>query len=301
MKKRFLLFCIVYFITMICYGQFIPTVGITNTFNMTSGQSTTFHDPNGPGGAPCTTGTTASGSYDNCGCFTTTTICAAPGEFFTITFTEFSMWNTTSGWDWMVIYDGPNTASPVIYDNSAGGPDNPEGDCGLGGGTKYFCSTGQCMTFRFWATSVVNRAGWDANVSSVPTQCGILPIELETFIGTHKDGVNVINWVTATETNNSHFLLYRSRGGEHWEEIARIEGGGTTNTPSFYEFIDNTYLDGTNYYRLAQVDFDSNSEVFNVISITTKTTKSTPNVKAYNLAGQEVPLDYRGYKILIYK
>jgi hypothetical protein len=270
---------------------------------MTSGQSTTFHDPNGPGGAPCTTGTIASGSYDNCGCFTTTTICAAPGEFFTITFTEFSMWNTTSGWDWMIIYDGPNTASPVIYDNSAGGPDNPEGDCGLGGGTKYFCSTGQCMTFQFWATSVVNRAGWDANVSSVPTSCGVLPVELEFFVGTNKDGVNVISWVTATELNNDYFIVERSRGGQYWEEIGIVQGNGTVNTPSAYQFNDNSYIDGTNYYRLIQRDFNGDESASDIISIDTHILLPEEPTVIYTIDGRVISKQQAEYfvGILFYR
>lgn len=271
-------------------GQLIPTVGVNNNFNLTSGQTTTFHDPNGTGGAPCTTGTTASGSYDNCACFTTTTICAAVGEFITTDFTEFSMWNTTSGWDWMKIYDGPTTASIVIFDNSSTGPDNPIGDCGLAGGVLPFCSTGQCLTFEFYATSVVNRGGWDANVSSVALQCTPLPVELERFRGEDKGEYNLLSWITVSEINNDYFQVQRSRGGQFWEDIGKIQGNGTISTPAMYEFKDDSYISGTNYYRLVQYDYNGASDTSNIVVINTiPQEEGVPTI--YTVDGRKISKD----------
>lgn len=46
------------------------------------------------------------------------------------------------------------------------------------------------------------------------------------------------------------------------EVIDFIQGHGTTQESQDYAFIDETPLDGTNYYRLKQVDFDCDCDLF---------------------------------------
>jgi len=126
-----------------------------------------------------------------------------------------------------------------------------------------------------------------------------LPVELEIFEGYNKGKINYINWVTATEINNDYFTLERSRDAKVWKEVANISGNGNSNTPIAYEFKDDSYNNGTNYYRLTQPDFDGKFETFEVISIT------TPNVKyldyrIINLLGQEIQDDINKHRIIIW-
>jgi hypothetical protein len=283
-------------------GTIVPTACATATYNLSSLQTQNFHDDGGAGGDPCAD-QTGGGNYSNANCFTTTTICAAPGEYLIVDFSEFAMWNTTSGWDWMRIYDGPNTAAPVLYDNSSTGPDNPFGDCGIGTAAMDFCATGQCLTFEFWATSVVNRAGWDATVSSVPAPCTPLPVELYSFDVELKDQrPNRLYWSTRSEHNNDFFTLERSVDGEYWELIATIQGAGTSLTPLDYEYYDADFAFGTNYYRLTQTDFDGKSETFDVISIDNSTPAGSGEIiKIVNLMGQEVDDYYMGARFIVYQ
>ena len=95
----------------------------------------------------------------------------------------------------------------------------------------------------------------------------VLPIELEIFNGYNKNNINNIYWVTATEINNDYFTLERSIDGNVWEVIATIQGGGNTHTPSMYEFKDDSYVSGINYYRLTQTDFNGAYETFETIAI----------------------------------
>lgn len=252
-------------ICSVAFSQITPPVNATTSYTLTSGQTTNFYDPNGPGGSPCATGTTASGSYDNCGCFTTVTINAAAGEFLDISFNEFSMWNTTSGWDWMSIHDGSTIASPVLFDNSSGGPDNPIGDCGIGTNILDFCSIGNSLTFRFYATSVVNRAGWDATVKSISSSCNsTLPIELINFECHDDKESNVITWSTASEINNDYFTLERSEDGIHWHILDVIDGAGNSSQQLNYKSIDSAPYISYTYYRLTQTDFDGKFEYSDV-------------------------------------
>ncbi|MGB0430128.1 MAG: T9SS type A sorting domain-containing protein, partial [Bacteroidia bacterium] len=83
----------------------------------------------------------------------------------------------------------------------------------------------------------------------------------------------VLNWQTATETNNSHFNVERSFDGVAFETIGRVEGMGTTLNPKEYELLDESLESKaqslksmglwtpnlghqTIYYRLKQIDFD---------------------------------------------
>lgn len=244
----------------------VPTACSNITHNMTTSSTLTFYDDGGPGGDPCDDAAVSTGNYCNCDCFTTVTICAAPGEYIVADFREFAMWNTTNGWDWMKIYDGANTGGTLMYDNSATGPENPMGDCGIEDNVLFFCSTGQCMTFEFWATSVVNRAGWDALISSTPDQCVPLPVELVEFKGVCMNGQAELSWVTATETNNDYFVLQRSKDGKEFEPIDRIEGAGTTSSPTEYAIVDQNPI-GEAYYRLVQFDYDGESERSELIRV----------------------------------
>lgn len=150
-------------------GDIIPTACSTATYTLSSNSTINFYDDGGPGGS-CNADN-APGNFANSGCETVTTICAAPGEILTVDFSVLSLNNTGSGWDWLVIYDGPDFNSPILFDNRTGGPDNPNGSsCNYDGSLVDMCASNGCLTFRFYASSVVSREGWEAEVtSSIPT------------------------------------------------------------------------------------------------------------------------------------
>ncbi len=95
-----------------------------------------------------------------------------------------------------------------------------------------------------------------------------LPVELITFnANCYKDYVS-INWTSASEINNDYYLIERSEDGKNWESIARVEGAGNSNTEIDYEVIDKNPLNGNNYYRLTQFDFDGKFETFKTVITT---------------------------------
>ncbi|MEQ9443743.1 MAG: hypothetical protein RIG62_32185 [Cyclobacteriaceae bacterium] len=94
-----------------------------------------------------------------------------------------------------------------------------------------------------------------------------LPIELLDFQATPTvKGVNV-NWVTASETNNSHFVLERSLDGLIYSTVARVEGKGNSVTQQYYENLDTHAPYGLIYYRLQQVDFDGEMKFFRTVAV----------------------------------
>jgi hypothetical protein len=83
-----------------------------------------------------------------------------------------------------------------------------------------------------------------------------LPVELISFEGEKMDGQNHLFWSTASEMNNDYFTLERSSDGIHFAELERKDGAGTTSQMHSYESFDLYPLEGTNYYRLKQTDFN---------------------------------------------
>lgn len=243
-----------------------PTACSNTTFTLTPSSSAHFYDDGGPGGNCSTDG--AVGNFANAGCLTTTTICAAPGQYLIANFLVFSMFNTNSGFDWMVIYEGSNTSGTILFDNRSGSTNNPVGtDCTYDGTSLNFCSIGQCLTFQFNGTSVVNREGWDALVSSVPGFCTPLPIELLSFTGEAIEETNVLNWTTTSEINNDYFIVEASVDAENFKSIGIVAGAGNSNEVLNYQFIDNNPIAKTMYYRLKQVDFDGKWENSEIVAI----------------------------------
>ncbi len=84
-----------------------------------------------------------------------------------------------------------------------------------------------------------------------------VPVELTFFKATNSDGRVVLEWMTATESNNYGFEIQRkTQLNDTWEKIASIKGQGTSTTPNKYLYTDDELSIGTYYYRLKQVDFD---------------------------------------------
>ncbi len=83
-----------------------------------------------------------------------------------------------------------------------------------------------------------------------------LPVELIYFEVEGVDCVGHLSWATATEKNNSHFIVEKSNDGKHFDKIGRVEGHGNSAEKIEYEFVDRSLNSETSYYRLKQVDFD---------------------------------------------
>ncbi len=96
-----------------------------------------------------------------------------------------------------------------------------------------------------------------------------VPIELSSFVGALVEDRVVINWVTASQTNNAGFRVLRSTDGETYEVVsALIAGAGTTDQLMDYIFED-TSLPSAEivYYVLEQIDLDGTINRSNPIEV----------------------------------
>ncbi|MEM9324599.1 MAG: T9SS type A sorting domain-containing protein [Bacteroidota bacterium] len=108
----------------------------------------------------------------------------------------------------------------------------------------------------FIVTAVDFQDGDRFTLGTVDVTSTTLPIELSAFSAQVVEGLVALDWTTATETNNSHFDVERSRAGTHWEVFQQVAGAGTSVSPVDYHTKDQAPYSPVSYYRLKQVDFD---------------------------------------------
>ncbi len=115
-------------------------------------------------------------------------------------------------------------------------------------------SVDSLFTYRVYAYNAFGISNYSNLVEvAVP-----LPVEFVLFT-TQISGNNIIvQWTTATETNNKGFEIERKINGQ-WESVAFKEGQGTTTKKTDYSYrdkFDYKSIKGKIYYRLKQLDFN---------------------------------------------
>ncbi len=94
-----------------------------------------------------------------------------------------------------------------------------------------------------------------------------LPVQLLSFSGNCKGKNLSLKWTTASEINNDHFTINRSKDGVNYEPISTVLGHGNSTVNITYEFTDEKPLSQLGYYKLMQTDYDGHYEEFNPIIV----------------------------------
>ena len=128
-----------------------------------------------------------------------------------------------------------------------------------------------------------------------------LPVNLLSFDAIKKYKAVELKWSTSSEQNNKGFDVERSFDANTFEPIGFVNGNGTTNQISNYGYTDVNYHTVSIqdppiiYYRLKQLDFNSNFDYSKVVAVFNKlNTKNSVNVEA-------IPNPYKtGFDLTIY-
>jgi hypothetical protein len=107
-----------------------------------------------------------------------------------------------------------------------------------------------------------------------------LPVSLIYFKAVPAGGTVNLTWATATEINNDHFEVERSKDGKTFEKIGVVNGAGNSKVRKEYSYTDRDMQKGVVYYRLRQVDMNGEFEIFpvQVVKMNTAAIKSVaPN------------------------
>jgi hypothetical protein len=96
-----------------------------------------------------------------------------------------------------------------------------------------------------------------------------VPVNLTLFEAKAVENSAILRWQTASETDNDYFIIERSADGRLFESIGKVEGNGTTNRTSSYQYLDKDIANSGNvfYYRLQQVDKDGTVDYSSVVSV----------------------------------
>ena len=98
----------------------------------------------------------------------------------------------------------------------------------------------------------------------------IVPVEMLTFTASVRNSQAQLLWSTASELNNRGFEIERSvNDASNFTTVGFVDGKGNSTEISYYSFIDNPQVSGTNqvYYRLKQIDFDGTSTYSNIVNV----------------------------------
>lgn len=89
------------------------------------------------------------------------------------------------------------------------------------------------------------------------TQGLVLPVEFIAFHASQQKTSVILDWATATETDNRGFSVERSMDGRSFTSIGWVAGAGEAQQEVKYTFEDSQVSAGQEYYyRLRQEDFD---------------------------------------------
>lgn len=226
------------------------------------------------------------GNYANNGLGALTIYPLTPGGVITLSFLFMDIEeNSLCSWDYLEVYHGEN------FDSLVGrycGTNLP----------PVMTSTDPTGSFTLlWSTDgSVTRQGFiiQTKLAGFP-----LPIDLVYFEAEYKENKVDIEWMVASEVSNDYFEVQRSVNCLDWEVIAKLDGLGTHNFEVVYNYIDYEPLMGVSYYRLKQVDYNDNFEVFHPVSVIINK-EDLEIYKTINLTGQEVDEHYKGIVIDVY-
>jgi len=107
---------------------------------------------------------------------------------------------------------------------------------------------------------ITNSAAGNSLFLEGTVQETVLPVALTSFKATKQNNAVGLNWITASEDNNSYFEILRAGNDKKFVSIGKVNGNGTTNQINTYNFTDNSPLVGANYYQLSQTDLDGKSK-----------------------------------------
>ena len=202
------------------------------------------------------------------------------GTFYEITIEGY--WDNGSGCKKLEIelYDGSNkgtkyTGCGIIGDaadvsTTLGGPNDLMDFDGIGPDPILIPSDINSNLFgidiKFESDANGNILNIDFIEICVYYTLGPLPVNLLYFKGDALINGNIIEWSTSMESNNNYFTIEKLINNEY-AEIATIYGAGHSNKIITYSYIDAEPLNGNNYYRLSQTDYDGTTETFFIINV----------------------------------
>ena len=123
------------------------------------------------------------------------------------------------------------------------------------------------MTIEYSVSDGTNTA----NATITVLVQGTVDVSLIRLTAKAQNNGNLIEWTTASETNNDYFTLYSSNNGTNYTAIATIKGAGNSSIAKQYQNLDKTAANGLTYYRLTQTDYDGTTKQVGTVAVSRNT------------------------------
>lgn len=175
--------------------------------------------------------------------------------------------------------------------------DNSEGAGGDQWVAPINVTSGQ--TYYILVDNFSANSGFQLSFSGTSTlACTPLPIELLSFTAVNRGVENVLDWSTASETDNWYFLVERLQDVE-FEAIDTVLGSGNSTEVVDYQYVDRSFSRDVIYYRLRQVDYSGDYSYSNIAVV--QLVRADDVIEYYDLLGQRVTNLVPGLYFVIYK
>lgn len=126
--------------------------------------------------------------------------------------------------------------------------------------------------------SIANNGGRDyynnpvstsgtTNIGAYSGEGTLLPVGLLYFNYKKSNYYITLNWATSFEKDNSHFEIERSEDGIFFYKLHQINGKIQSDEMTNYTYLDTRPINGINYYRLKQIDLNSDFKYSEVLAV----------------------------------
>lgn len=152
--------------------------------------------------------------------------------------------------------NGLSEANLILFKSSTGTNNTWSGHGGTVNTTDNYVELAGIDDFSYWTVADSNQP---------------IPVELTSFKAEIIKNAVLLNWITATETNNSGWnverILVNENNTTEWVKLGFIEGSGNSTTNKEYSFTDKYLANGKYQYRLQQVDFDGTINYSDIVEV----------------------------------
>jgi len=173
-------------------------------------------------------------------------------------------------YNWFEDYDLKTFSDSMFYAYLSSGIKQNTYEAPIDGGVGMFCQN--AINIKLGESAVVYVAvavgvdetemvsNMDKAESKYEALFANVPVEMSSFKAAFINSKVILDWSTATETNNFGFNIERKIEDNNWDNIGFVNGNGTTTDIHKYNFIDEKIISSGNYsYRIVQLDFDGTS------------------------------------------
>jgi len=120
----------------------------------------------------------------------------------------------------------------------------------------------------------VTRSGFNSFSLFAISSFEALPVSWLTLTGKNENRNNYIYWSTASEKNNSYFVIEVSANGNNFSEIGRLNAAGNPGSVHEYNFVHYNVNTIVNFYRIKQVDIDGRFSYSKIIKLSSSVSGS---------------------------